>query len=66
MRNEFTIFKKKFTIITLEDQIFEINCLIDDITKDPLVKSVNKKYARIKELKKLKHDIILNMHRDIK
>ena len=59
-------FKKKLQLLPLEDQVFEINCLIDDITKDPLVKNVNKKYARIKELKKLKHDIILNMHTDIK
>ena len=62
MRNEFTEFKTLLQFLSPSDQIFEIDCEINDIIKDdtPYL-CANKIYNRIKHLKKLKHDILLKL-----
>ena len=61
MRNEFTNFKMYLQFLFPLDQIFNIDLFIDDlINNNNPSNSADKKYAKIKELKKLRHDIILN------
>ena len=61
MRNEFTGFKVYLQLLSPQEQIFEINCMIDDLMKDNTSYfNINSKYGRIKELKKLKHKILLD------
>ena len=61
MRNEFTQFKAHLQFFSPEEQILEINRLIADFPKDNhSYFDVKNKYNRIQQLKKLRHDILLN------
>ena len=59
MRNRFTEFKVFLQLLDPQDQLFEIECLIDDsINDNTSYLNIRNKYARIKELQKLKHDLL--------
>ena len=62
MRNEFTQFRTYLQFLSPQEQILEINNLIDDFHKDNYsCFDVKKKYNRIQQLKKLRHDILLTL-----
>ena len=59
MRNRFTEFKVFLQLLDPQDQLFEIECLIDDFINDNTsYLNIRNKYARIKKLQKLKHDLL--------
>ena len=62
MQNRFTAFKAYFQFLPLEDQISNINLIIDSLikTKRPHY-NIHKTYSKIKELKDLRHEILLNL-----
>ena len=61
MHNAYTEFKKYLQFLSLEDQLLETDLYIDDLNngKYPYT-NIKRKYSRIQQLKKLRHDILLN------
>ena len=60
MRNELTEFKVYLQLLPPAHRLFEINLMIHDLINDNyLGTNINRKYSRIKELKKLKEDILI-------
>ena len=59
MANEFTEFKVFLQLLDPEDQLYEIECAIDDLIKDNTQYFyIKSKYNRIQQPKKLRHDIL--------
>ena len=59
MGNEFTEFKVFLQLLDTEDQLYEIECAIDDLIKDNTQYFyIKNKYNRIQQPKKLRHDIL--------
>ena len=60
MRNELTEFKVYLQLLPPAQRLFEINLMIHDLINDnyPGI-NINRKYRRIKELIKLKEDILI-------
>ena len=59
MANEFTEFKVFLQLLDPEDQLYEIECAIDDLIKDNTQHFyIKRKYNRIQQPKKLRHDIL--------
>ena len=62
MRNRFMNFKAYLHFLSPQEQILELNNMIDHFIKNnSQSNNVNRKYNVIKELKKLKHDILLKL-----
>ena len=62
MHNQFTAFKAYLQFLPLEDQIPKINLIIDSLTKTKRPhRSNHKTYSKIKELKDLRNEILLNL-----
>ena len=62
MRNEFTNLKMYLQFLNPMDQISHIDMCINKPTKyNRRGTSPNKKFNRIQQLKKLKHDLLLNL-----
>ena len=61
MHNVYTDFIKYLQILPLEYQLIEIDLFIDDVNNYNHPNTNTKKiYNRIQQLKKLRHDILLN------
>ena len=59
MGNEFTEFKVFLQLLDPVDQLYEIECAIDDLIKDNIKYFyIKSKYNRIQQPKKLRHDIL--------
>ena len=59
MGNGFTEFKVCLQLLDPEDQLYEIECTLDDLIKDNTQYFyIKSKYNRIQQLKKLRHDIL--------
>ena len=59
MHNVHAVFKKYLQFLSLEGQIVEINLFIDGvINKNHRSINDKRKYNRIQQLKKLRHDIL--------
>ena len=59
MGNEFTEFKVFLQLLDPEDQLYEIECTLDDLIKDNTQYFyIKSKYNRIQQPKKLRHDIL--------
>ena len=59
MAKEFTEFKVFLQLLDPEDQLYEIECAIDDLIKDNTQYFyIKSKYNRIQQPKKLRHDIL--------
>ena len=59
MHNVHAVFKKYLQFLSLEGQIVEINLFIDElINKNHPNINDKRKYNRIQQLKKLRHDIL--------
>ena len=62
MHNVYTEFKKYLQFLSLEDQLLEINFFIEELNNANYPgTNINRKYHRIQQLKKLRHDILLNL-----
>ena len=62
MHNKFTSFKMYLQFLSPFELIFEIDLFIDElIHNNHPSNNANKKYSRLKQLKKLKHDILLKL-----
>ena len=59
MAKEFTEFKVFLQLLDPEDQLYEIECAIDDLIKDNTQYfCIKSKYNRMQQSKKLRHDIL--------
>ena len=62
MHNQFTAFKAYLQFLPLEDQISNINLIIDSLTKTKRPhRNIHETYSKIKALKDLRHQILLNL-----
>ena len=62
MHNQFAVFKAYLQFLPPEDQISKINLIIDSLTKTKSQhRNIHKTYSKIKELKDLRHEILLNL-----
>ena len=62
MHNQFAVFKAYLQFLPPEDQISKINLIIDSLTKTKRPhRNIHKTYSKIKELKDLRHEILLNL-----
>ena len=61
MPNKLSDFKEHLQLLTPQQQIYEINWQIDILLKDKTTKyNANRKYSRLKELKRMRNKILLN------
>ena len=63
MRNEFTSFKRYLQFLSRMDQLLHIDLLIEELTSNINNfpgRNSKKKYDKIKELKNLRHDVMLD------
>ena len=61
MHNVYTEFKKYLQFLSLEDQLLEIDLFIDNLNNGKYAyTNIKRKYNRIQQLKKLRHNILLN------
>ena len=62
MHNVYTEFKKYLQFLSLEDQSLEIDFFIEGLNNTNYPETnINRKYHRIQQLKKLRHDILLKL-----
>ena len=60
MRNELTEVKIYLQLLPTAQRLFEINLMIPDLINDNYPgTNINRKYSTIKQLKKLKEDILI-------
>ena len=58
-----TKFKKYLQFLSLEDQLLEIDLFIDDLNNGKYAyTNIKRKYNRIQQLKKLRHNILLSQY----